>query len=435
MFWVDGEASQGPKRDPYAHELTLTPDFPAPTASFAIPQPIHGMTGPGRRRISADLSSTNCMSALGAGRTRQASTLARRGAVAFSTSRRASATSATSASTPFSCCRSRNSRPNSARGTTGSTILAGGNLPSQLRRGSRLVPRPDQRDACRLRRRALTLDQLRPGVNQLKCLIDLAHLHEIAVIFDLVYNHAGGGFDPQSLWFYDRFDNGDQNNSLYFTDQGWAGGLVFAYWNANVRQFLIDNASAFIKEYRIDGIRYDEVRVISDNRPGGFELCQDVTGTVRFIRPSAIQIAEYWDWDRALPVTPVPAGLGFDAALGDAFRDAVRSLLVQAAGGDNAELSLTLCSRARPAGGLQRGLASCAVSRKSRSAPTSGMTAPPACRCLPMRRTGDPGMRAAEAGRRRRCSSPRRESRPCSWDKKSWRISCGATTRQTILAI
>ena len=35
----------------------------------------------------------------------------------------------------------------------------------------------------------LTLDQLRPGINQLKCLIDLAHLHGIAVIFDLVYNH------------------------------------------------------------------------------------------------------------------------------------------------------------------------------------------------------------------------------------------------------
>ena len=69
----------------------------------------------------------------------------------------------------------------------------------------------------------------------------------MAVIFDLVYNHAGGGFDPQSLYFYDRFTDGDQNNSLYFTDEGWAGGLVFAYWNANVRQFLIDNASTFMK--------------------------------------------------------------------------------------------------------------------------------------------------------------------------------------------
>src|SRR5208337_2170987 len=137
------------------------------------------------------------------------------------------------------------------------------------------------------------LEELRPGVNQLKCLIDLAHLHGVAVIFDLVYNHAGGGFDPQSLYFYDRFPNGNQNNSLYFTEGGWAGGLVFAYWNANVRQFLIDNASAFMKEYRIDGVRCDGVREISDNRPGGFNFCKDITSALRFIRPSAIQIAEY----------------------------------------------------------------------------------------------------------------------------------------------
>src|SRR5271165_7109149 len=80
--------------------------------------------------------------------------------------------------------------------------------------------------------------------------------------------------------------------------------------------------------------------VISDNRPAGAELCQDMTSTVRFIRPSAIQIAEYWDRDRAFPVTPTPAGLGFDAALGDAFRDAVRGLLTQAAGGEGAQLEL-----------------------------------------------------------------------------------------------
>jgi 1,4-alpha-glucan branching enzyme len=193
--------------------------------------------------------------------------------------------------------------------------------------------------------RPLTLEQIRPGINQLKCLIDLAHLHGIAVIFDLVYNHAGGNFGDRSLWFYDRSANGNPNNSLYFTDQDWAGGQVFAFWNAHIRQYLIDNAVFFLNEYHIDGIRYDEVRVISGNRPPGRELCQDITGTVRFTRPSAIQIAEYWDWDRASPVTPTPAGLGFDAALGDGFRDAVRALLSQAAGGETAQLQLDPVAR------------------------------------------------------------------------------------------
>jgi 1,4-alpha-glucan branching enzyme len=37
------------------------------------------------------------------------------------------------------------------------------------------------------------------------------------------------------MWFFDRVPTGDNNNSLYFTDQGWAGGLVFAYWNNDVK--------------------------------------------------------------------------------------------------------------------------------------------------------------------------------------------------------
>jgi 1,4-alpha-glucan branching enzyme len=185
----------------------------------------------------------------------------------------------------------------------------------------------------------LTLAQLAPGINQLKCLIDLCHLHGIAVIFDLVYNHAGGGFDDRSVWFYDRQANGNLNNSLYFTDQGWAGGEVFAYWNSWVSQFLIDNACFFLGEYRIDGIRYDEVRVIENN--GGRGFCQNLTSSVRATNPAAIQIAEYWNPDRVSALRAPPDGLGFDAELGDGLRDALRGLLGQAAGGAQAALDLS----------------------------------------------------------------------------------------------
>jgi 1,4-alpha-glucan branching enzyme len=184
----------------------------------------------------------------------------------------------------------------------------------------------------------LAAAQLAPGINQLKCFVDLCHLHGIAVIFDLVYNHAGGGFDDHSLWFYDRQLNGDLNHSLYFTDQGWAGGEIFAYWNDWVAQFLIDNARFFLNEYRIDGIRYDEVRVIENN--GGRQVCQNLTQTVRATNPAAIQIAEYWNPDRLSAITPPPDGLGFDAELGDGLRDALRGLLGQAAGGGSAAIDL-----------------------------------------------------------------------------------------------
>ena len=39
------------------------------------------------------------------------------------------------------------------------------------------------------------------------------------MIFDVVYNHAGGGFDDQSLYFLDRLRSTSNNDSLYFTEQ------------------------------------------------------------------------------------------------------------------------------------------------------------------------------------------------------------------------
>ena len=37
---------------------------------------------------------------------------------------------------------------------------------------------------------------------------------------------------------------------------------MFAYWKDEVRQFLIDNALAWLREFHADGFRYDEVSVI-----------------------------------------------------------------------------------------------------------------------------------------------------------------------------
>src|SRR5260370_19299328 len=68
------------------------------------------------------------------------------------------------------------------------------------------------------------IDVLRGADSQLKALVDICHVYDIAVLFDVVYNHAGGGFDENSpLWFTDRMPYGNLNDSLYFTDQGWAG--------------------------------------------------------------------------------------------------------------------------------------------------------------------------------------------------------------------
>ena len=39
--------------------------------------------------------------------------------------------------------------------------------------------------------------------------------------------HTGDDFGGESPYFFDRAINDSNRDSLYFTDQGWAGGLVF----------------------------------------------------------------------------------------------------------------------------------------------------------------------------------------------------------------
>ena len=73
----------------------------------------------------------------------------------------------------------------------------------------------------------VTPAQLTGQDNQLKAFIDLCHLYGIAVIADVVYNHAGGGWSwgDGSIWYYDFQMHLDNVNSLFFTQVGVAGGL------------------------------------------------------------------------------------------------------------------------------------------------------------------------------------------------------------------
>ena len=177
----------------------------------------------------------------------------------------------------------------------------------------------------------LTAAQLAGQISQFKAFIDLCHLYGIAVIADVVYNHAGGGFDDEGIMFFDRQPDTTDNNSLYFTDQDHAGGRVFAFWKREVRQFLIDNGKSLLQEYHIDGLRFDQVTVIAES--GGWHFAQDLTNTLRRVKPAAIQIAEYWGSERWKGVAAPPSGMGFDIGYGDALRDTLRGVIAETTGG------------------------------------------------------------------------------------------------------
>ena len=199
-------------------------------------------------------------------------------------------------------------------------------------------------DAKGLRR--YRTEDLRGEMNQLKALVDLCHLHGLAVILDVVYNHAGGEFGDQSLYFFDRQSPaGGQGNSLYFTDKGHAGGLVFDFAKPEVRDFLIQNATFFLDEYRVDGFRYDQVSVIDhDGAPHGWRFCQDLTATLHAHRPEALHHAEYWNVNPYVVKAP-PNGAGFDTTLTDGLRVAIRDVIGNASAPDERPLNMTGLAR------------------------------------------------------------------------------------------
>lgn len=177
--------------------------------------------------------------------------------------------------------------------------------------------------------------------NQLRMMVDLCHVHGIAVIFDVVYNHAGGSFTDQGLYFFDCQPRDNLNNSLYFTDHDWAGGLVFAYWKNEVKQFLINNALFYLNEYHADGFRYDEVSVIRrEGGEHGWKFSQYVTDTCHYVKPKAIHIAEHWPVDELVVQLTASGGAGFDATHNDGLRDALRDAIGQASGGTDAFVNI-----------------------------------------------------------------------------------------------
>ena len=190
---------------------------------------------------------------------------------------------------------------------------------------------------------ALAAGQLEGQVNQLKAFIDICHLYGLAVIPDVVYNHAGGNLDPQSLDNFDWSAGVANGRNAYFSDAGWAGGRVFAFDRAGVRDYLIDNARTLLGEYHVDGLRFDEVSVIDAH--GGWHFCQDLTSALRAEWPAAALIAEYWGEHRWLAVTPPPAGMGFDIGYSDGLRNGIRDALAQASRGAGAAVDLEPIAR------------------------------------------------------------------------------------------
>lgn len=205
-------------------------------------------------------------------------------------------------------------------------------------------------------RSPIALADIESGPGQLKALVDLCHIHGIAVVFDVVYNHAGGfsinnQLDDNCLYYMDRrVNSGNNNDSLYFTDQDrGTGGLAFALWNDDVAKFLIDNARYYLEELHVDGFRYDEISsLISTGQGSGWQFCRALTSNLRGFRNRILQNAEFWPGRADIPGSALPVvapaatgGMGFDVVQHDFLRSVLRGAVGAASGGANAFVSMS----------------------------------------------------------------------------------------------
>ncbi len=132
------------------------------------------------------------------------------------------------------------------------------------------------------------------AVAELIQLIDAAHSKGLAVILDVVYNHAA--ITDNRYWQYDGNYAGDNgvNGGIYFVHghpTPWGAG--FALWQQEVKDLLLDNARMLLGAYRVDGLRFDAVQAI---QPDAVEY---IVQTLRQEFPDKYLIAEYDPFDPA----------------------------------------------------------------------------------------------------------------------------------------
>ena len=115
--------------------------------------------------------------------------------------------------------------------------------------------------------------------------VNRAHAEGLAVIFDVVYNHAGPG--DNVLWRFDGFDQLGQGGIYFEGGQMTPWGRGPAWWKQEVQNYFFENASMFLENYRGDGLRFDVTTQINGNH------LAKVVGRLKRHYPEKYFIAEH----------------------------------------------------------------------------------------------------------------------------------------------
>ncbi len=159
------------------------------------------------------------------------------------------------------------------------------------------------------------------GPRGLKAFVNGAHQHGVAVILDVVYNHLG----PEGNYLWDF--------GPYFTDRyktPWGEAVNFdGPYSDGVRNYFIENALYWLREFHVDGLRLDAVHGIFDfsARPFLAELSRAVDAFAESSSRRVHLIAESDLSDEAVIRSREEHGLGMHAQWLDDFHHSVHTLI------------------------------------------------------------------------------------------------------------
>jgi maltooligosyltrehalose trehalohydrolase len=166
------------------------------------------------------------------------------------------------------------------------------------------------------------------GPDGLQRLVDAAHRAGIGVILDLVLNHVGASGEKAIRAF-----------GPYFTDKYstfWGEAINYdGDWSGPVREWAIQAAEMWIRDYRLDGLRLDAIHAIFDS--SAEHLVAELARRVHAANWRALVIAESGLNDPKVVRDTAAGGWGCDAAWADDVHHALRTLVTDESDGYYAE--------------------------------------------------------------------------------------------------
>lgn len=157
------------------------------------------------------------------------------------------------------------------------------------------------------------------GPEGLKRFVDAAHRVGIAVMLDVVYNHLGpeGNYLPKLGRYFTSHHKTPWGDAVNYDSDG----------SLHVRDYVIENARYWVREYHLDGLRLDAVQTIRDDSPKHIvaEIQERVQEQARELNRTVCVIAETDENDSRYVRNRSEEGYGLNAVWSDDFHHAIHA--------------------------------------------------------------------------------------------------------------